>query len=183
MKLRDLIPEAQQLLTQQRMAAGHAILIARLTPEDQARAINPDRQYGAGGRGVAWGLWEINRERTFLDEDDDDDWDDVDGTPKPGGDPYRALKPVTVRELERWIDDHVRLDVAHAAAAAPLEFGAVAEQVDAALAAPGRGKKYVPITYSYRVDNDARASERTYGPAAWKRADGTVGTSTRPATG
>src|SRR5262245_46975913 len=45
-KLLALIPKAQALLRDTRMTAGHAILLARLTPKDQERAIRPVREGG-----------------------------------------------------------------------------------------------------------------------------------------
>ncbi len=158
MKLLDLVPVARQLLEQGRMSAGHAILIARLKPEDQKRVIDPttarDRAQGHGG------LWQ---------EDNAFEWD---GPAKNTG-KFDGFKAVSVRELEQWIADHIRFDVQQAAAAAPLDFGPVAERVQEATAKPGRGKKVIAITFDHFVQPEARADgERTFGPRSFKFADG-----------
>lgn len=159
MRLLDLIPILKTLLDADRILVGHAELLAKLKPEDQERALEePDH------RGVS-GLWQRETDRLRLDDEDDEE--------PTAKNLYRGLKPVTVRELESWIAHHVRFDVAHMAAAAPLEFGPVAEQVEAAKAEPGRGKKVIAITHDHRVDDDAKdPSERTYGYQSWERADG-----------
>jgi ParB/RepB/Spo0J family partition protein len=163
LKLNDLIPEAKAILAAERMTVGHAILIARLKPEDQARAIDPAN--GRNGRlGVDTGLWTTDH-AGLLDEEDDEVALAKDG--------YHGLKTVSVRELEVWIRDHVRFDVAHMAKAQPLVFEQTAAKVEEAAAKPGRGKKVIAITNEYRVADDARdLLERTYGSQAWQRADG-----------
>lgn len=150
MKLLDLVPEAQQLLEDERISAGHAILIARLKPEHQALVIHPED----GGLFEHEGGFEFN-----------DDLADKD--------PYHGMKPRSIRELADWISHHVRFDVQQAAQAAPLTFEPVAERVEAATATPGRGKKVIAITYDHHVRPEAKAEERTYSPSSWKRADGT----------
>lgn len=170
MRLLQLIAPLQELLAQERIGVGHAELLAKLKPEDQARAagIDPDGDDLDGAeRG---GLWDRVGRTLALDLDDEDDEGDA------PLDPFHDLKPVTVKELEAWIARHVRFDVAHFATTAPLEFGETAIRVEAATAQPGRGKKVIAITADYRVEDDARADERVYGSQSWKRADGTTGT-------
>jgi ParB family chromosome partitioning protein len=57
LKLNDLIPEAKALLEAERFTVGHAILLSRLKPEDQTRAIDPD---GASLFNRSRGLWAID---------------------------------------------------------------------------------------------------------------------------
>lgn len=89
-KLLELVPEAQTLVLDGRITAGHAILLARLTPEDQARAIDPQKP----------GLFEFDNfgiaDRATLTETKD---------------PYENAHPLSVREFKGWIDEHVRLDL------------------------------------------------------------------------
>jgi ParB/RepB/Spo0J family partition protein len=161
LKLNDLVPEAKQLLEDERIGVGHAILIARLKPEDQTRAIAPGARNGYGSHYE--GLWQFDAGLEF---------DETERQEKAGN-PYARLKPVSIRELEHWITRHIRFDAEHAAQAQPLDFGAVAERVELAQLQPGRGKKVVSITREYRVADDARdPNERTYGEHSWKRADG-----------
>jgi ParB/RepB/Spo0J family partition protein len=154
MKLLDLVPDAKQHLEHGRISAGHAILIARLKPADQKRVIQR-----AGG-----GLWQHHNGLEFDDQAE-----------KPGA--FDTVKACSVRELEEWIATHIRFDVAHMAAAAPLDFGPVAAAVGKAIATPGRGKKLVSITYDYNAQSEAASAgeERTYGNTAWRRADGREG--------
>lgn len=163
MKLNDLIPQAKEILDRDLMTVGHAILIARLKPEDQKRVITFDDDASTQYRGV--GLWRHDEGFEF-DHDE----------PASKGekrDKYDGLKPCSVRELESWIHDHIRFDVAHMAKAVPLQFEQTAAKVEEATAQPGRGKKVISITHEYRVADDARdESERTYGDNSWERADG-----------
>jgi len=163
MKLNDLIPEAKQILERELMSVGHAILIARLKPEDQTRVVAPG-DVNAFGHSRD-GLWQYDGGRELLDDDED-----VKAARK---EKYHGLKAVSVRELESWIHDHIRFDVAHMAKAVPLQFEQTAAKVEEAIAQPGSGKKLIPITHSYRVADDARdENERTYGSESWERADG-----------
>jgi ParB/RepB/Spo0J family partition protein len=166
MKLNDLVPEAKKLLEAERMTVGHAILIARLKPADQTRVIDPGKDDGFRARGRG-GLWTDDHAR--LDE--------LDARDDKGKDKYDGLKAQSIRELESWINDHIRFDVDHMAKAAPLDFEPVAERVHAAEAKPGRRKKVIAISFEYHLKEDARdESERTFGPTSWRRADGTKGT-------
>lgn len=154
MKLLDLVPEARKLLDEGRISVNHAIPIARLTPEQQKRVIDPDH----GGLFV----YEHARHLDF----------EGNGKEKKTG-KYNELKAVSVRELNQWLNDHVRFDAKRAAQAAPLEFEPVTERLEEAAARPGRGKKVIAITREHFVQRSARdQSERTFGPRSWKRADG-----------
>ncbi|HVL67180.1 MAG TPA: ParB/RepB/Spo0J family partition protein [Vicinamibacterales bacterium] len=156
-KLLDLVPDAQALLLEGKLTAGHAILLARLKPEDQARAIDP-------GEEAAFefdaGVSEEDEAIAFDAQEDERS-------------SYVALKARSVRELQAWIGRHVRFDVAQAATAAPHEFGDLVDRVAEASAKPGRGKKVISITFDHHVHDDAKdENERTYGPQSWRWADG-----------
>lgn len=155
LKLNDLIPEAKALLESEKMAAGHAILIARLKPADQARIINPRED----------ALFEPLKHGLKFDGDSD---------PKEPKGAYDDVKAVSVRELDAWIARHIRFDVEHAAKAVPLQFEETAQKVHTAAAQPGRGKKVIAITFDHGPADDAKdPNERTYGAPSWRRADGT----------
>jgi len=150
-KLLALTPLAQQLFLAGKMSAGHAILLARLTPEQQGLAIGKgeeDDRYHTG---------------LFVGEGAGDDLFEED-KPRPKGPlaPYEDMKPVSVRELDHWIAEHVRFDPKKAD---PFLFPAV---VTAVTEAP---KALVPITHNSDVQDEARDGKvRTYGPASWKDA-------------
>jgi len=157
MKLLDLVPAAQELLEQERMTVGHAILVARLKPEDQKRVIDP-------------------HERALFEDDDAELPMGQRDAKNPGKyDAYDGVKPRSIRELQAWITDHVRFDVEHMAKAAPLQFERTAERVQEASAQPGRGKKVIAITFDTgHIADDAKSEdERTFGATSWRRADGT----------
>lgn len=89
-KLLQLVKEAQKLLWDGQITAGHAILLARLSPADQKRAIGDPRDvneysYGRAGGGLF-----------RPDHSDELDLDD-------------AIQPRSVRELQAWINDNVRM--------------------------------------------------------------------------
>jgi ParB/RepB/Spo0J family partition protein len=164
LKLNDLVPEAAALLEDGRIQKSHAVIIARQKPEDQARILDPGPANDqARGRE---GLWQIEYGVSLF------------GAGKGGkAGKYDGLKPVSARELQEWVDRHIRFDVAHAAAAQPLEFeetaAVVLERGQDETAAQTAGRKVIAITYEYRVADDARSSEeRTYGSNSWLRADG-----------
>lgn len=146
-KLLQLIPEAQRLFLEDRFSAGHAILLARLSKDDQARAINPEDH----------ALWTGEHTLWRPDENDQREYGE-----------YDELKPRSVRELQAWIDSHVRLDPARDSEA--LLFPEIA-----AVVAPAEetGEKVIPITFEHQLAPHLKDEEnRTYGPKMWKRADG-----------
>lgn len=155
LRLLNLVPEARAHLEAGRITRSHAVDLARLTAKQQTAIIDPE----------TGGLFVHSHAALFgVDEDT-----------KPGK--YDELKAVSVKELEKYIADHVRFDVVHAATTAPLEFGETAKRVDLALAKPGRGKKVIAIHYGHHVQDSAKdpKGDRTFGAGSWKRADGAEG--------
>ena len=151
-KLRELTPVAKQLVLDAKLTPGHAILLARLKPADQERALDPD----------TGGLFD---DEANAGDHEDENYDNEDA--------YAGKKARSVREFNDWLATHVRFDPVHMAQAAPLDFGDTADQVALAAAKPGRGKKVIAITFEHYVQEDARDEhEKTYGPHAWKYADG-----------
>lgn len=151
-KLIDLVPDAQRLFLDGRFTAGHAILLARLKPADQLRAIDP--------KSIAEGLWRLEFPLFRPDEKE----------PRKG-DKYENLKPVSVRELQAWIDRNVRLDPSR-------DNDVLVFPEIATVFAPAKddGRKVVPITFEHTLAPDLKDdANRTYGPKMWKRADGDRG--------
>lgn len=153
LKLLTLIPEAQKLFAEGAFEAGHAILLARIAPAEQKRAIN-----GASNndwRGVR-GLFQHDAGDNSL------------GLEFAGA----KRKPVSVREFESWIKQHVRFDVEKEDL--PGLFPLTAEALAQAEAAK---RKVVFITFDHGVKDDAKDPDgaRTYGKESWKRADGEKG--------
>lgn len=148
--LLQLTPAAKKVFLDGEIAAGHAILLARLTAEDQARAIGSGK---GDWRGLDGGLFQedLADEAPGLELDD-----------------RRKRKPVSVRELDTWINDNVRFK--------PDEVdlpNLFPETATTLAAAQEEELKVVKITHDYRVPDAARdEKERTYGEASWKRADG-----------
>lgn len=150
-KLLELIPLAQKIFLAGEITAGHAILLARLSPADQERTIgmeDGDTSYFLGG-----GL--------FQHENVDDD---------PGLELDDPRKPASVRELQTWIDKNVRFK------AAEVDLPNLFPETAAALTAAAEEKlKVVHITHDHHLVQDAKEEgERTYTRPSWKRADGQV---------
>jgi ParB/RepB/Spo0J family partition protein len=161
LQLLDLVPIAQQLLEAGRLTIPHVTLLARLSAEQQERAIRE-------------GLFEHEAALSLLEDDGLGDFEDLDDTGMAlRVSQFAGRKARTARELEAWIARNIRFNVHQAATASPLDFGAVAERVGEATAQPGRGKKVVYVTYDHFVQPEAKADgERTYCQASWRRADG-----------
>jgi ParB/RepB/Spo0J family partition protein len=163
-KLLQLIPEAKKLFLSDRITAGHAILLARLKKEDQARVVDPKNvDYNGSNRAALW-EHEMQQFHPLLD---------AEHRKARKEDPYLELKTKSVRELEAWIDDHIRLDLKRDRD--PLLFPEIAEVV---ATAQEMNLKVVPVTYDHVLKDDARADEKTYGNKSWKRADGKHGSKT-----
>jgi len=144
-KLLSLTKAAQDAFLKGQMTAGHAILLARLTPAEQKRAMERE------GGGLFTGEHLL--------------WD-----PAEQGAGEEAVKPVSVREFQGWIDQHVKFD---RAAADPMLFpetvGTLAKATEAA-------EKVVQITHEHYVQPEARdGKERIYGPRSWKEVKGKKG--------
>lgn len=152
LRLLSLVDEARTLFFDGKITTGHAILLARIAPDDQRRAINPQKG------GVFTGeqsLYHPGQED--LDLYDDEDEDSLEG-----------MKPRSVKELQGWIDQHVRFD--ESAADLPDLFPETAVVVRQAAE---EEEKVVKITHEHYVQPEARAEdERTISPRSWKRADG-----------
>jgi ParB/RepB/Spo0J family partition protein len=160
-KLLELTKEAKKLFLEDKITAGHAILLARLKPKDQERAIDPDVNHHHPALFV--------EERTLWDPQADEEEDEPFPLARNPKDPYLGIKPRSVRELQAWIDVNVRFD---AKAPDPMLFPATAETL-----ATTTSKRIVPITQANFIPPEARDG-RTWGPRSWKRADGQKGSKT-----
>lgn len=149
LKLLELVPAAQALFLDGKFTAGHAILLARLKPEDQKRAISSEAREG---------LFRSEHGLPF----------DLELEQQDAKDPYTSLKPVSVREFAGWIDDRVRFDPA---TVDPMLFPETAATLGKAAE---ETEKVVLITREYRASDPVREAgkERIFGEGAWERADG-----------
>lgn len=152
-KLLDLAKEAQALFLADRITAGHAIILARLSTADQARALDTN-----DGHGYGWGQGAVFEKEGGLFTPDEEDAEDE----RNQKDPFHGMKPRSVRELQAWVDKHVRFE---RKLIEPVLFPETAAAVETA-------KKVIPITHDHHVHPTAKAEgERTYGPMSWRRAD------------
>lgn len=142
LKLLSLVPKAQELFRDSVISLAHAIPLSRIPAASQERAIKSE---GA--------LFE--HEATL--------W-------SPGQSSKESKKPRSPRELQGWIDQHVKFDP-KAPIVAEL-FPKTAQAVDLT---EKKKEKIVPITYEHYVQPDARDGQRVFGPRSWKRADGKAG--------
>lgn len=150
-KLLGLTTKAQDLFREGHFELGHAILLARLSPKDQARALDPKDG----------GVFEYEQRLLGFHKYDDDD--KAEGK---GKDPLAGLKPRSVPELRDWINKNVRFDTAEPDA---MLFPETAKKL---AGAQQQEETVVHITHEYHVDPEAKGKQRTYGPQSWKRADG-----------
>lgn len=138
-KLLQLVPDAQQLVLDGTLTAGHAILLARCKPDVQQKAL----------------------ERVDYDPDGIWEWDD-------GYDVSGGLRVKSVRALEAWIDDTVRIDFDREVID-PTLFP------DAAAACESeRPERIVSITFYHAIADDVPNAREILKPSHWKRADGSV---------
>lgn len=158
-KLLQLIPELKKAFVEGEITAGHAILLARLAPEGQRQVLGVDggEEEGYEDGWHRGGLFksDYGSPDPVLNLDDDEELED-------------ARKAVSVRELDTYIREHVRLRPE--AIDLPNLFPETAAAIEEAEA---QDVKVVHITYEYRVTDSARDEAiRTYGEQSWKRADG-----------
>lgn len=135
LNLLKLRPELQKVFRAGEITPGHAIILARLSPAEQSRVLDTDL---------------FIPERSLFDEGNDD---------LTKQEPRKAI---SVRELQCWVDEHVRIEPATTDSILFPETVAALADAD----------KVIPITYSYHLRDSARSKERTFGPQSWKRADG-----------
>lgn len=149
LKLLSLTKEAQELFLSDKFTAGHAILLARLSPSQQKAAMEDDG-----------GLFqhEYVNDDLFLDAQEREAHD--------------VVKPRSVREFQCWINDHVRFDRSDPD---PMLFPETTKIIQDA---KEKAEKIVPITEEHYVQTSARSNERTIGPRSWARADGKSGSKT-----
>lgn len=155
-KLLALSPEAQELFWNGHITAGHAILLARLSHSEQKRVIgDPKNHYETSGLFLPEnGLYTPQEAEAHYNDDHVE----------------AQVKPVSVRELQGYIDQHVRFDPVKAE---PMLFP---ETVQAVQAAVEEEEKVIHITHNYHVQPEAKDDKtRTYGPVSWTRADGQQG--------
>lgn len=140
LQLLALCGEARTIFRNGEITVGHAILLARLNGPEQKRVID-------GGL--------FQREEVLF---------------TPGVEGVSSRKAVSVKELQAWIDEHVRF------VAAKADEMLFPETTKALTVAAEKKEKIVQITHDHYVQPSARDKfERTIGPRSWKRADGKNG--------
>lgn len=158
LRLLKLTPAAKKLFVAGKFEIGHAVILARLSPSDQERALGGHEERVRYGRVGGVFLPELG---LFHDEDAEED----------------DLKPVSVKELQAWVDRNVRFDPKQDETAEFL----FPETVDLVGAAELDKTKIVHVTHEYRVPDEARDPKvRTFGEQHWKRADGKQGSKECP---
>lgn len=152
-KLLALIPALQTVFWDGGMESGHAILLARLTPAEQATVMGTKKaEYTDGGLFVP--------EQDLYHEPDREE-----------AIPRIPIKANSVREVDAWIKRHIRFNAKHADT---FLFPETVEQVTEATQAK---RKIIEITHEYIASGDVRSAgdAKVYGERAWKRADGREG--------
>jgi len=143
-KLLSLTKAAQRAFLAGDFTAGHAVILARLKPADQERVMNdPDALF--------------TDERLLFTPDEEDER------------LLESRKARSVRELQGWVDEHVKLE---AAQADPMLFPDTAATLKAAT---DEKEKVVRITHEQMTPEDAKDGPRPILGRSWKRADGQRG--------
>jgi ParB/RepB/Spo0J family partition protein len=146
LRLLQLTERGRELFLEGKITAGHAVILSRLSQPDQVRAMDEDK----GGL--------FSQQRLLWNPEAQE------------GDARDELKPMSVRELQAWVDKHVKFNPR--ADDLPELFPDTAE---ALAQAHEVAEKIIPITYDCAVSPDARDGSRVFGPRSWKRADGRGG--------
>ena len=157
-KLLDLTPQLQQLFRDGEITAGHAILLARLSVADQKRALGTDADSPL-----------FDHERTLHLPYSRDD---IKVPEKQREAQEDTRKPISVRELQSWIDKHVKLE---ASQVDPMLFP---ETVATLQTATDEREKVVRITYDEMTPEAVQSGPRPILGRSWKRADGKMGSKT-----
>ncbi len=159
-RLLDLTPGAQDLFLEDKISAGHAIILARLKPADQEKALDPDNQAVFQNENLLWKPDDEQRYPAHKAQADVGDSPDETNA-------WLHLKTRTAKELQGWVDTHVRFDTA--ASDLPDLFPETASTL---AMAKDEADKVISITYEYHVPPEAKDGTRVFGPRSWKRADG-----------
>jgi len=163
LRFTKLVPAAVRLLEDGRIEAGHAVILARLRPADQLRAIST-KAVDAGYDDRHSPLWRM--ERTLFDH------------------PGKMTRACSVRELDDWVRKHVRFnpekDVDPVLLPGTAEILAMATK-------PREGQKKPPkvilITELQHLPDDARGDERVLCVSSWVEAKKPCGQKDRRAVG
>jgi len=159
-KLLSLTKNAQKLFLEDRFTAGHAVILARLKPADQDRAIATDTDQDWRGR--RGGPLFVEEMSLFSDEEEEAEDEAV------KRDPWHGMKPKSVRELQAWVDEHVRFD--HTRPDVPDLFPETHVELSRA---KEEKEKVVFITHDYVIPNDAKdPGQKVLTVRGWQRADG-----------
>lgn len=155
MKLLELTKPAQQLFWDGEIDAGHAILLARLSPAQQKQVVDEE---GALFE-EAYFNFTPEEEETLPEKEQ----------------ARRGRKARTVRELQHYIDEHFRFDPAKADSFLFPETTATVGE------AAIKREKVVSITHQLHIQDEARDPKtRTVVPTFWRRADGKHDSKTCP---
>jgi ParB/RepB/Spo0J family partition protein len=149
LKLLQLTPAAKKLFLEGLFEAGHAILLARLNPEQQEQVLGDIKTLNStGATGLLFEDTEISHGQGKLELAD-------------------RIKPISVRELQQRIDHQVRFKPEEVD---PFLFPETSRTLQEAAV---HQEKVVHITREYRIDDGAKDEKiRTYGLTKWRRADG-----------
>lgn len=176
-RLLRLVKGAADLLRAGRIEVSHAILLARLAPEDQVRVIREPDGRNMSGEATS-GLWQMQRD---LPRDSNGERDSP-----------VELKPVSARELAAWIQRHVRLRPEEPETGVLFpEVARAMGELAAALTPEGEESPrpkakakpvaLVEITTSHQLADDVRdPKRRVLTVVSWARADGRYGSSECP---
>lgn len=163
-KLLELIEPLKKAFLADRFTVGHAIILARLSKEDQKRALEEHGALFTGQGYLALTPEEEEAQDLELEKAEE----------RGTADDMIDTKPVSVRELQAWAQRHTAIEPAQVD---PMLFPETAEVLEAAAQAE---EKVLRVTHLTITPHELRGQD---GPkvilgASWKRADGAHGSKT-----
>lgn len=155
--LLKLIPKARKMFLADAFERGHAIELARLSPDWQERAIGTENAESWRHDGL-FQAEHVEVESAKASAQESLDLED-------------AVKPVSIREFKTWVNEKVR---ARPAETDPMLFPDTVAQLKQATADK---EKVIEITYDHQLPDEARDPEyvgkdvpKVYGAQAWRSA-------------
>ena len=155
-RLTKLAGDLQEHFRKGRITLGHAILLSRLTPEQQKDAQEDERS----------GLWQRDGS-----EQPTDLFDGVDRSVDKDDD-HGDRKPCSVGELKNWIDRNIRFMPEADETAAVLFPETTDAYATARAKSKTRGVVWISRLTQLLPNAKDPSGKRTYGVMSWRRADG-----------
>lgn len=152
LNLVNLTTELEKQFREKLFTRDHAVILARLSHPEQKKV-------------AAAGLWDIERVSVYDRDKQRVIFPHHEKAEQHG-------KTMTARELQAYVDEHIRAVPTH------QHLAQLFPETAKALAEASPDRPPVMITFDFMLKPDARGKERTYTQRSWKRAQGKNGDKT-----